>query len=137
VLGTDRIRPALLALLVGSLFLACDDQAPNSTFVIDVERIEAPATLPSGESFEIRLHGTIGPDLCHGFDRYDTRRTQHGIEITAIGRRERGAQVCATAIAALRGEPPIVVTRPFVGPFRVVVHRPDGSTLEVEIPAEP
>jgi hypothetical protein len=137
VLGTRGNRPALFALLVSSLLVACEEQAPDATFVIDVERIEAPAALPPG-AFEIQLHGVIGPDLCFVFDHYETERTPNRIEITAIGRSHRRAErVCAQAISELRGEPPVVVTPPFQGPFTVSVHRPDGSTLEVEIPSAP
>ena len=134
--GTHGRRLVLLALLVSSLLVACDPQSPDRTFVIDVRRIEAPATLPADDAFEIRLYGIIGPTLCEAFDHYQTRRTAHSIEITAIGT-GLPDRACAQAISELNGEPPVVVAPPFAGPFRVTVHRPDGTTLEIEIPPAP
>jgi hypothetical protein len=105
------------------------------TFIVAVERVEAPDVIAPDAPLPIAVHGVIGPDLCYAFHSFRTERTPARIDLTVLGV-HRKDEVCAQAISELRGEtfeaPP-----PFADSVLVVVHLPDGNALEHRVRVEP
>ena len=124
---TLRHAAGILVMVGISAVLCCD--SGDDIFVVRVDRIEAPLSVTPGTPFEVKLHGTIGPNLCSFLEQIVSERTTQQLELTVYGRRKRGPQICPEARSLLRGEV-VVVRPPFAGPFRIVVHQPDDTTLE-------
>lgn len=124
-----RSCPLLLLLFV----VACEDpMALERTFVVHVDTVEAPASVRFEAPLSLRFQGVIGPDLCHHFERFDAVQTESRLDLTVIGRYDNPGGVCPTALAELRGRE-YVKPPPHADPVRVVVHQPDGSTLELQV----
>jgi hypothetical protein len=111
---------------------ASDMQGPERVFVIRVQRVEAPESIAPDQPLPLAFHGMIGPDLCHVFDRFEALQSASRLDLTLHGRFEGGG-ACAQAISELRGRQ-FVKSPPHAGTeVLVVVHQPDGSTLQTSV----
>ncbi len=104
------------------------------TFVVAVDRMDAPATIGPQDTLRIAFEGVIGPNLCYVFDSFAVERRPDRLDVTVMGRREK-AEMCAEAISELRGKV-FAVPPPLPDGFLVVVHLPGGKTLEHRVKVE-
>ncbi len=119
--------------LVFLVLAACEDSTtPGRTFVIRVDAVEAPPSVGRDAPLSLRFQGVIGPVLCPRFVRFDALQTTTRVELTLIGRFENPGGACPTALAELRGRE-YIKAPPHADSVQVVVHQPDGSTLELEV----
>ncbi|MGZ3485177.1 MAG: hypothetical protein ACXU96_16460 [Gemmatimonadaceae bacterium] len=63
--------------------VACNPFAPDQSVVLDVEKIDAPASSPVGSPLTVVLTVTIG--MCESFDHIGATSTASGASLTAWG----------------------------------------------------
>lgn len=95
-------------LLFMSIFLwgGCKLDSPSNTqyteFVMEIDSIIHPDTIRLGSSLPIKFYGTIGPDGCYSFSRFDGHFEGKNILITAYGRKS-DETVCPDVMQYLQG----------------------------------
>lgn len=105
------------------------------TVVADVDSIDLPEQISPSDTLTVRFSGTVGPNGCYSFDRFDVKRTSGRLTITPMVQDRTGDDVmCSMAIVPLdetyRAAPPFTE-----GSWTVTVPQPEGknvsSTVEV------
>jgi hypothetical protein len=128
-------RHAVLLTICAIPLGACaSTTAIRAEFVVRVDSISGPTAVSGGIPAQQRLWGTVGPAGCTAFKELRTTRLPSQMDVTVIGERVDGA--CASgAPTALNGL--VVQIEPLIlGNFLLVVHQPDGSTLQRSILGE-
>jgi hypothetical protein len=112
---------ALTWVLVG-----CDDPfSPGQSIVLPIVSLDAPASVPGGQSFVVRV--SIQSGGCRSFTGLDGTRGPSQLVLVAHGRDDSGPGMACpddirTDVRDVRVEPP------FSGPFTVIAKQPDGTT---------
>ncbi len=126
-----------MALAVG---LTCSSpEAPPTTFIVQIDSVLVPSSVEPDEPTMLKLFGIIGPNLCYRFKGFEAEKTNSRLDLTVFGIVPDLMNLrCAAAISVLRGEDhsqgkEYFVAPPLSDPFLVVIHQPDGSTLEKTI----
>ena len=103
------------------------DREPDKSVIIDVEKLEAPATIAADQPISVVL--TLLTGWCLKFDRFEVHRNATGAVITAWGRASilRKNEACP-AIGYLERHT-VVLTPPFQDAYTVVVNRPRHGPL--------
>jgi hypothetical protein len=139
--ATNRIG-ALAAGLVGAAVMgllgSCTDGTHPEYFaqryIIEVDSVSIPAALTAGDTLEARFWGYVGPNSCHAFEGFAVDHGPHRVDLTLWTKYfRRTGSGCAQALVFLDGEPYRYGPLP-PGDFTLVVHQPDGSTLEYVVP---
>jgi hypothetical protein len=123
---------AVVALVV--LPIACNPFAPGETVVLDVSKLEAPATISVGSPLTVNL--TVVTGGCLSFDRIVAERSASGASLTALGRDAARGRKDIACTADIRFEPhSYQLDPPAQGTFSVVAHRPrtDPLTTTVQV----
>lgn len=96
-------------------------------FIVKVDSISHPSFATIGDTVAIQLFGTIGPDGCHSFSRFEDTIQPMQLDLTVWGQRTPD-HVCPTVMVYLDGkEYTVVVTQQ--GWYSINIHQPDGSIL--------
>jgi hypothetical protein len=99
----------------------------DDTFVVQVDSVEVPSSVRPGDTLSIRLFGTIGPNRCHWFKRFEADRGASTLRLKVLGV-DAGGEVCAQALTML--DTTYKVSPPLEGPvFTIAIEQPDGSLL--------
>jgi hypothetical protein len=110
----------------------------SGTGIAEVDRIDAPEQIAATDTLTVQFYGTVGPNGCYSFNRFETERS--GSQLTVTPRVQyRGGEdtMCTMAIVPLeetyRAEPPFES-----GPLTIKVPQPDGAdvTATVEVTAD-
>lgn len=123
-----------IMLTAGILFShACDGIAgpDHEDFVVRVDSLQVVSAGSATDSLRIRLFGVVGPDGCHALQRIDADAVTEMLEITVYGRRKVGDATCTQL--EVRLDEIVSAPPPWVPPFSIIVHQPDGSTLRHEV----
>lgn len=114
-------------------FVGCDlsdsgfEQSTN--YLVEVERIEAPDTVASDESFSIRLLGEIGPDGCHSLQEVATASDSDSMAIEVVGLQEVDSnESCSDGVVEL--DETVEVEPPLEDPFVITVFQPTDTSAE-------
>jgi hypothetical protein len=111
------------------LFAGCGLLGPgHREFVIQVDSIAGPTSVPANAAFQQFFYGGVGPDGCHRFKEFKVSRSSTTADITVIGEESRGGGDCTTLVVYMRGEP-LTFDPPISDPFTLRVHQRDGSVL--------
>lgn len=112
-----------------SLFSTEDDDS-SYFFIAEVLELEAPDVVDSGEALNIRISGYLGPTLCYKLDRIEMTQRSDRLDITVHGQYDHGVNgICLTALSYF-DEVILIAPPTFSHDFTIVIHQPDGSTLE-------
>lgn len=127
---------AIAVAMIGSASACGDPVAPGALYnpaTIDVEKLEAPATIAADQPISVVL--TLLTGWCLKFDRFEVHRNATGAVITAWGRQSilRKNEACPD-IGFLERHT-VVLAPPFQDAYTVVVNRPrhDPLTARVEV----
>ena len=70
--------------------------------VASVDSIDAPSQIAPSDTLRVRLVGTVGPDGCHSFERFDVERSSGRLTLMPIVKRTTGEGIaCTQAIVPL------------------------------------
>ena len=116
----------LFCLVVSCLVqLHCDQR--YGYFVVRVDSLVVPDSLPHTDTLRIRLFGTIGGSSAYSLDRIDVEFGEHGVDLTVWGKFDRKAVVVFDLMVELRKSYDVYPVAP--GEFRIRVHQPDSTIL--------
>lgn len=125
---------SLFAFLFAGIFLSTGckkKKAEPAEFIIRVDSIHVADSTPASQTLDIEFFGTIGPNGCYSFDRFDGNFSGDSILITAIGVFS-GDEVCPENIPLLDGAV-LQVSNLIPGDYTVAVKQPDETYLTREI----
>ncbi len=97
-----------IAALLAFSFWGCNPNnkdIPNYTeFMMQIDSIQHPTIIPLGRNLDIKFYGTIGPDGCYTFSRFDPKLDENNkvISVTAYGKHS-DETVCDQSISYLEG----------------------------------
>lgn len=116
-------------LLIISMVINCsiiDGGSNTSAFTVEVDSISVPSEVASSDSLVVRPFGTVGPDGCHSFKRFEASQTPSSLDLQVIGEVVEGDDIaCAATIVKL--DTTYSVPPPLEGPFEITVQQPDES----------
>ncbi len=122
------ILTAVVAIVVGGagcsmLSNSTSDDPPSvKAEIAEVDSLEYPAEIASTDTLTVGFYGTVGPNGCYSFHRFDVDRAPGQLTITPVVRHTTADNVsCTMAIVPLNHT--LTVAPPF----------PDGI-LEIEVP---
>lgn len=124
---------AVVALV--ALPVACNLFGPDQSVVLDVTRIDAPATISSGATLTVVLNVTVGG--CKMFDHIAVERGTSSASLTAWGRDAAKGRSDIGCPAFIANEPHSYrFDPPFQSPFTLEVDRvglpPLSATVQVQ-----
>ena len=114
--------------------LACNPFAPDQSVVLEVESLDAPATIAPGAQLTVVLTVTTGG--CTVFDHIAVLRGTSGAQLAAIGVNTAKGKTNYSCPAYIRSDPhSYSLDPPFQSPFMVLVPRVgmDPLTATVQI----
>ena len=125
-------------LLMGAAVVAvitvggCNPFAPDQSVVLDVESLDAPATIAPGASLTVVLTVTTGG--CIVFDHITALRGTSGAQLVAIGRNTAKGRPNVSCPTDIRTDPhSYTLNPPFDSPFTVTVDRGGLSPLTATV----
>jgi len=132
------MKRALSVMLVAGLIVSvshCNPFAPDQSVELGVSKIDVPATVQSGTSFNVVLTVQLGG--CLSFDRIDVVRSETSATFTVWGKNAAKGKTNVVCPQNIIEEPHSYEVRPpFSGPFTVWVNRgrlsPLTDTAEVQ-----
>lgn len=107
------MRTVLVVLLAETLVLVgsgagcstvggSDSNGEVDTLVADVDSIGVPDQISSSDTLSVRLYGTVGPNGCYSFDRFDVGRSPGRLAVTPVVRHRTGNDIlCTMAVVPL------------------------------------
>lgn len=103
-------------------------QEPGN-LVAEVQRIDVPAQIAPSDTLAVQFYGTVGPNGCYSFARFDVERTTSRLTITPKVQYRGGDDVmCTMAVVPLeetyRAAPPFSE-----GTLTLVVPQTDGAAV--------
>lgn len=111
---------------------ACNPFAPDQSVVLDVESLDAPATIATGASLTVVLTVTTGG--CIVFDHITALRGTSGAQLVAIGRNTAKGRPNVSCPTDIRTDPhSYTLNPPFDSPFTVTVDRGGLSPLTATV----
>lgn len=103
-------------------------------YIIEVDSVSVALSIAAGDTLVARFWGYVGPNSCHAFEGFEADPQPHRVDLTLWTKyfRRIGAgcveeSVYLDGVAYRQG--PLAA-----GEFTLVVHQPDGSTLDVVVP---
>jgi hypothetical protein len=97
-------------------------------FVIQVDSVAGPTSVPANAAFKQFFHGFVGSDGCYEFKRFSVTRSSTSAAVTVVGQQMTGGGDCTTAVVYLNGEA-LTIDPPISDPFTLRVHQRDGGLL--------
>jgi hypothetical protein len=120
-------RKLLAAISVG--ISGCGLLGPERReFVIQVDSIAGPTSVPPNAAFQQFFYGTVGVDGCHGFKEFSVTRSSTSADITVVGQQVTGGGDCTASVVFLNGKA-LTINPPISDPFTLRVHQRDGGVL--------
>lgn len=130
----QHTRKLLAAVSVG--ICGCGLLGPERReFVIQIDSIAGPASVPANAPFQQFFHGFVGSDGCYAFKEFSVTRSSTSADVTVVGEHLTGGGDCTTAVVYLNGEA-FTINPPISDPFSIRVHQRDGGLLTKIIRAE-
>ena len=115
--------------------LACNPFAPDQSVVLEVESLDAPATISPGAQITVVLTVTTGG--CTVFDHIAVLRGPSGAQLAAIGLNTAKGKTNYSCPADIRSDPhSYTLDPPFESPFKVQVNRPTSPPLVATVLVE-
>jgi len=115
--------------------LACNPFAPDQSVVLEVESLDAPATISPGAQITVVLTVTTGG--CTVFDHIAVLRGPSGAQLAAIGLNTAKGKTNYSCPADIRSDPhSYTLDPPFQSPFTVQVNRPTSPPLVATVLVE-
>lgn len=110
-----------------------DESPPAEAVLAEVDSLDYPAEIAPSDTLRVDFHGTVGPDGCYSFDRFDVERTQHRLTVTPVVRHTTADDVgCTMAIVPL--DRTFTAAPPFAeGVLTLVVPQPNGEEIRVAV----
>ena len=112
-------------------FLSCNTIQPEQGVIqykVKVDSIQAPNSVSLGDTVVVRFFGTIAPDGCSSFSRFEDLLGDLTVDLTVWAQRKK-AFVCEAVMIYLDGRPyKFIATR--IGQMTITIHQPDGSTFQ-------
>lgn len=105
------------------------------SYVIQVDSIAGPTSVPANVAFVQFFHGFVGPDGCHVFKEFMVTRSPTSADVTVVGEEVTGGGDCTTALVFLDGKA-LTINPPIDDPFTIRVHQRDGRLLTKIIKVE-
>lgn len=103
------------------------DTPAITEFAIMVDSIVYSDTIAMDATLNIKYYGTIGPNSCYSFQRFDVAFVGDTIGTTAVGG-VIDSENCFEEVQILDGETAKIYNMP-KGKFIIVVNQPDGSHI--------
>ena len=109
-------------------------RAPNETesFLIKVDRIQAPISVNAGSPFDIEFFGTIGSNGCFSFGEFIQNSANNEITIEALGKVDTKARVCPAVMVYLDGYK-LNMSLSTPGNYLIRIKQPDNTFIEQNI----
>lgn len=127
----QRLSYFFALLPIATLITGCsifDSGSSTSSFTIAVDSISVPSEVASSDTLVVRPLGTVGPNGCYSFERFEASRTSSSLDLKLIGKQVEDDDVtCTDAIIEL--DTTYRVPPPLEGPFEINIHQPDESIL--------
>jgi hypothetical protein len=104
--------------------------------VAEVDSLIAPSQIAPSDTLSMRLLGTVGPNGCYSFDRFDVERSTDRLTVTPVVEHGTSEEIlCSMAVVPLdethEARPPFEK-----GTLTIAVPQPDRedvtTTLEVQ-----
>jgi len=115
--------------------LACNPFAPDQSVVLEVESLDAPATISPGAQITVVLTVTTGG--CTVFDHIAVLRGPSGAQLAAIGLNTAKGKTNYSCPADIRSDPhSYTLDPPFQSPFTVQVNRTTSPPLVATVLVE-
>lgn len=97
--------------------------------IAEVDSLDVPDTIASTDTLRVRFHGTVGPNGCYSFDRFDVEQSQQKLTVTPVVQHVTAKNVaCTMAIVPL--DHTFTAAPPFdVGQLTLVVPQPNGEEI--------
>ena len=113
----------------------CNVFDPDQSVILNVPRIDAPATVTSGASFTVTL--TVQAGGCRSFSRLEVQKFNTGLHVVPWGTDARVGNKGVLCPAIVTEEPhAIQIDPPFSGPYQVWVEQgrlaPVVATIQVQ-----
>ena len=125
----------LLAVALVAITLDCNPFAPDQSVVLEVESLDAPATISPGAQITVVLTVTTGG--CTVFDHIAVLRGPSGAQLAAIGLNTAKGKTNYSCPADIRSDPhSYTLEPPFQSPFTVQVNRPTSPPLVATVLVE-
>lgn len=85
-----------------STLTGTEEERAVEHLVAEVDSLDVPAQIASSDTLSIRLSGTVGPNGCYSFDRFDTERSTDRLTVTPVVEHVTGEGfACTMAIVPL------------------------------------
>ena len=122
---------ALLVLAIGfsCCFISCTKKPHEpqvSYFIVRVDSIYVPDSIPRTDTLRVKFYGTIGNDGSYSFDRFEAERSAHNLSLTVWGKYTKN-DYATQALVFLNKEYPISTLYP--GLFKINILQPDSTYL--------
>jgi hypothetical protein len=129
-----RIAVEIIVVALAGL-AACNPFAPDQSVVLQVENLDAPATIAPGAQLTVVLTVTTGG--CTIFDHIAVLRGPSGAQLAAIGLNTAKGKTNYSCPADIRSDPhSYTLDPPFQSPFTVQVNRPTSPPLVATVVVE-
>ncbi len=128
-----NLQTILLFLLVAISTMSCQllgiENRDVESYVVKVDSVNVASQVNFSDTLSVHLFGTIGPNGCHSFKRFDKSSTSSKLALKVIGEVVKGDNLgCTDAIVQL--DRIFQVEPPLQDPFEINIEQPDGSVLE-------
>jgi hypothetical protein len=122
-----RIAVEIIVIALAGL-TACNPFAPDQSVVLEVESLDAPATISPGAQLTVVLTVTTGG--CTLFDHIAVLRGTSGAQLVAMGLNTAKGKTNYSCPANIRSDPhSYTLDPPFQSPFTIRVNRPTSPPL--------
>ena len=118
------IYPVLLSII---LLFGCSTEPDKQPiqFIVKVDSMSHQSFGATGDTIAIHLFGTIGPDGCYSFCRFEDIKKPLQLDLTVWGQRTQNS-VCPDVMVYLNGKQyNVVLTQQ--GWYFINIHQPNGS----------
>ena len=130
-----HVLSGIFLVALAAVPLACNPFAPDQSVVLEVERLDAPATISPGAQITVVLTVTTGG--CTVFDHIAVLRGPSGAQLAAIGLNTAKGKTNYSCPADIRSDPhSYTLEPPFQSPFTVQVNRPTSPPLVATVLVE-
>jgi hypothetical protein len=129
------VLSGILVVALAAVPLACNPFAPDQSVVLEVESLDAPATISPGAQLTVVLTVTTGG--CTVFDHIAVLRGPSGAQLAAMGLNTAKGKTNYSCPADIRSDPhSYTFDPPFESPFKVQVNRPTSAPLVATVLVE-
>jgi hypothetical protein len=129
------VLSGILVVALAAVPLACNPFAPDQSVVLEVESLDAPASISPGAQLTVVLTVTTGG--CTVFDHIAVLRGTSGAQLAALGLNTAKGKTNYSCTADIRSDPhSFTLDPPFQSPFTVQVNRPTSPPLVATVLVE-